>query len=92
MSIEAVSWALNRQDLDPLDKFVLIALADQTQNEEHLAALSIKAISKATSLDDEAVRQSLDRLFEADLVEPTEFTLPGFDCEYVKLKIEEEER
>ena len=89
MSVEALAWAFEQQHILPMDKFVLIALADRTGDEYHHVSPSIDVLSKATSLDETAVRESLDRLSKAGLIEPTDFMLPGFDAKFVRLRVEE---
>ena len=49
MSFEAMAWAVNFEDLDPVEKFTLIMLANYASGEMD-CCISLKSIAKNTNM------------------------------------------
>ena len=69
MSIRAIAWVF-QQNLAPLHKFVLVALADNA-NDTGLAFPSTETLARKTSMSRSSVKRALDRLVEQRWIEDT---------------------
>lgn len=87
MSVEAMTWAFRQRGLDPLDKFVLVVLADGA-DEKGLAMPSLRTIAKATAMMEAEVSESLKRLLEYGLIERSDQS-SFLDGPFMKIKMEE---
>lgn len=71
MSIEALKWAFEQEDVAPGPRFVLVALANRA-DEEGIAFPSIKWIKKKTGLPERNIRMYIDGLCEIGKLMKTE--------------------
>jgi uncharacterized phage protein (TIGR02220 family) len=67
LSVAAMAWAW-KQELDPRDKFVLLALADHAADDDYTCWPSLSHLEKKTGYARPTVWKSIDRLIEAGAV------------------------
>jgi uncharacterized phage protein (TIGR02220 family) len=67
LSVAAMAWAW-KQELDPRDKFVLLALADHAADDDYTCWPSLSHLEKKTGYARPTIWKSVDRLIEAGAV------------------------
>ena len=68
MSVEAIAWALRRQDVRGTDKLVLIGLANHADPHGRNAWPAVSTLSVYASVDKRNVQRALSRLEDAGLI------------------------
>ena len=68
MSVQAMTWAW-QQDLEPVDKLVLLALANRSNHETGVCFPGQQLLAQECSMSDRTVRRHLKRLEELGLIE-----------------------
>lgn len=68
MSVEAIAWALRRQDVRGTDKLVLIGLANHADPHGRNAWPAVSTLAVYASVDKRNVQRALTRLEDAGLV------------------------
>jgi hypothetical protein len=68
MSVKLTAWAIAYEGLDPLEKLLLIVLADHFNDQEGAAWPSQKRIAKMMGVSDRTVRRLQVSLVEKDLL------------------------
>jgi len=68
MSIECMAWALEQQNLEPVDKLVLLGIANHADRDGGNAFPSLKTLAMYVGRSDQTVRRSIRELEKRGLV------------------------
>ncbi|WP_255326985.1 HNH endonuclease [Pseudomonas juntendi] len=67
MSVQSMMWALGQQEVDPLEKFVLLCICDNAQ--EPFSSVSAASIARYTNIPEDQVKRLIEGLEDRRLIE-----------------------